>query len=99
MYKNGMKSLFIFAWLIALIIGIVVGLVKWFKCLTCSEATKLIDRYREIQEEYKEYENIMNDLHNEAEQIRETALNDYWIVFTEAWRQKLESVSPDDTSI
>lgn len=99
MYKNGMKSLFIFACLIALIIGIVVGLVKWFKCLTCSEATKLIDRYREIQEEYKEYESIMNDLHNEAEQIRETALDKYWIVFTEAWRQKLESVSPDDTSI
>lgn len=86
-------------WLLVLIAAIIFGLVKWFKCLTCSEATRLINRYREIQEQYKVYEGKMNDLHNEAEQIRETALNDYWIVFTEAWRQKLESVSPDDTSI
>lgn len=93
------KRWLMFIWLLVFIAAIIFGLVKWFKCLTCSEATKLIDRYREIQEEYKHYESIMNDLHNEAEQIRETALNDYWIVFTEAWRQKLESVSPEDTSI
>lgn len=93
------KNLFFLIWLWFLISAIIFGLVKWIKYLTHSEATRLIDRYREIQEEYKNYEEEMNKLHNEAEQIRETALNDYWIVFTEAWRQKLESVSPEDTSI
>jgi len=93
------KRLLVFIWLIAAIVAIIFGLIQGFKCLTCSEATRLINRYREIQAEYKKHEAIINDLHNEAEQIRETALNDYWIVFTEAWRQKLESVSPDDTNI
>ena len=94
------KSLFTFIWLCWLIAGIIFLLILWFKHLLNreSEVEKLVNRYWVIQEDYKKYEGIMNDLHNEAEQIRETALNDYWIVFTEAWQT--QSVSPqEDTSI
>ena len=65
-------------------------LILWIS-LTCfkkchkSELSILVDRYWEIQEEYKVYEWKMNDLHNEAEWIREIALNEYGVVFTEAW--------------
>lgn len=56
-----------------------------FKSCHKSEVEKLVDRYREIQEEYKVYEWKMNNLHNEADWIREILLNDYWLVFTQAW--------------
>lgn len=61
-----------------------------FKSCHKSEVEKLVDRYREIQEEYKVYEWKMNNLHNEADWIRETLLNDYWLVFTQAWLETVK---------
>lgn len=81
------KRLIILLWLLVFILWVVFWLVKLFKCITCTKATKLINRYWEIQEEYKVYEWKMDALHNEADEIREIALNEYWIVFTEAWRE------------
>jgi len=65
-------------------------LILWIS-LTCfkkchkSELSILVDRYWEIQDEYKVHQWIINDLHNEAEWIREIALDKYGVVFTEAW--------------
>jgi len=65
-------------------------LILWIS-LTCfkkchkSELSILVDRYWEIQDEYNLHQWIINDLHNEAEWIREEALDKYGIVFTEAW--------------
>lgn len=61
-----------------------------FKSCHKSEVEKLVDRYRKIQEEYKVYEWKMNNLHNEADWIRETLLNDYWLVFTQAWLETVK---------
>jgi len=65
-------------------------LILWIS-LTCfkkchkSELSILVDRYWEIQDEYKVHQWIINDLHDEAEWIREIALDKYGVVFTEAW--------------
>lgn len=75
-------KVFLIVAVVVLLLGIWLTIFK--KCHK-SELSQLVDRYREIQEEYKVHEWIINDLHNEAEWIREVALDKYWIVFTEAW--------------
>jgi hypothetical protein len=70
-------------------------LILWIS-LTCfkkchkSELSILVDRYWEIQDEYNLHQWIINDLHNEAEWIREEALDKYGIVFTEAWLETVK---------
>lgn len=67
-------------------------LILWIS-LTCfkkchkSELSILVDRYWEIQDEYKVKEQEMDKLHIEAEEIREIALDKYGVVFTEAWQE------------
>ena len=56
-----------------------------FKKIHKSEVEKLVDRYWEIQDEYKFHEWEIAKLHSEADDIREIALDKYGIVFTEAW--------------
>ena len=72
-----------------LIVSVVV-LVIWlsltlFKRFHKTEVEKLVDRYWEIQDEYNFHQWKINSLHNEADWIRETLLNDYGLVFTQAW--------------
>lgn len=74
----------------AFLIVAVLILVIWlwltiFKCCHKSEVEKLVDRYWEVQEEYKFHEWEIAKLHNEADEIRDVALDKYGIVFTEAW--------------
>ncbi len=74
---------------VALIVAVVI-LVIWlwltlFKRFHKSEVEKLVDRYWEIQDEYKFHEWEIAKLHSEADDIREIALDKYGIVFTEAW--------------
>ena len=70
-------------------------LILWIS-LTCfkkchkSELSILVDRYWEIQDEYNLHQWIINDLHNEAEWIREIALDKYGLVFTEAWLETVK---------
>lgn len=76
--------------IVAVLILIIWLWLTMFKCFYKTEVEKLVDRYREIQAEYKVYEWKMNNLHNEAEWIRETLLNDYWLVFTQAWLETVK---------
>lgn len=84
------KGFIVLLWLLACIFWIVFWLVKWFKNIWRSELTQLVDRYREIQDEYKVKEEEMNKLHLEADEIREIALEKYGVVFTEAWREMIK---------
>lgn len=88
--------------LIMIIVSVILAIWIWiglYKKYGWTELTRMVDRYWEIQSQYKDYQNKMNDLHNEAEQIRETALSNYWLVFTEAWQVQSVSPTQDDTNI
>ena len=66
-------------------------LVLWiwltvFKKCHKSELSQLVDRYWEIQDEYTYHESKISELHIEAEEIREIALDKYGVTFTEAWQ-------------
>lgn len=80
------KSFIVLLWLLACIFWIVFWLVKWFKNIWRSELTQLVDRYWEIQDEYTYHESKISELHIEAEEIREIALEKYGVTFTEAWQ-------------
>lgn len=75
-------------WIGALVVIFII-LLFVFNKKDKSELTKLVDRYREIQEEYKFHEEEMNKLHIEAEEIRNYWLENYWILFTEAWLEEI----------
>ena len=75
---------------VALIVAILI-LVLWiwltvFKKCHKSELSQLVDRYWEIQDEYTYHESKISELHIEAEEIREIALDKYGVTFTEAWQ-------------
>ena len=79
---------------VALIVAVVVFIIwLWltiFKCCYKSELDKLIDRYQYLQEQYVYHQEIINKNSAEADEIRETLLNDYWLVFTQAWLEKVK---------
>jgi len=80
------KKLIIILLLLSFIVLVVLWMVKWFKKIWHSELTQLVDRYREIQDEYTYHESKISELHIEAEEIREIALDKYGVTFTEAWQ-------------
>lgn len=83
------KEKVIILWFALAILLLWIWLTVFKKCHK-SELSVLVDRYWEIQDEYKVHEWIINDLHNEAEWIREVALEKYGVVFTEAWLETVK---------
>lgn len=72
--------------IVAVLILIIWLWLTIFKCCHKSEVEKLVDRYWEIQDEYTYHESKISELHIEAEEIREIALDKYGVTFTEAWQ-------------
>lgn len=84
---NKQKLVFMVVVVVVLFIGLWLTV---FKCCYKSELDKLIDRYQYLQEQYTYHQEIINKNSVEADEIRETLLNDYWLVFTQAWLEAVK---------
>ena len=81
------KTLFKLVVIIVLFIWVILTVIK---CCNKSELDMLIDRYQYLQEQYTYHQEIINKNSAEADEIREILLNEYWLVFTQAWLEKIK---------